>query len=69
MKQKLNWTKLPSVTRPGKFFYRAIIQGRAVTLSQSFLTGRWMLESGFTELGDFQTFAQAQDFAEKNLTA
>lgn len=59
MKQQINWTKLPSVTRPGKSFYRATVNGQSLTLLQSYLTGQWSFNER-PELGEFTTAKLAQ---------
>lgn len=54
----MKWTKLPSVTRPGKYFYRGQHNnGTTYTLLQSFLTGLWGIRVGISSVapGEFKT--------------
>ena len=37
----IKWNKLPSVTRPGKSFYRTEIKGTSWTVMQSWVSGLW----------------------------
>jgi hypothetical protein len=56
---KIQWKKLPSVTRTGKWFYRATIRGTTYTVLQSWLSGKWYYQDGCgNEAGQYDT-AQA----------
>lgn len=50
--EKLNWKKLPSVTRPGKSFYRTTVPptGPTWTVSQSWTSGRWCAENNENQI-------------------
>lgn len=56
-----NWDKLPSVTRPGKSFYRWA--EKDITVTQSFITGLWIIW-GCSELS-FASAKKAMKHAEK----
>jgi hypothetical protein len=60
------WLKLPSVTRPNKFFYNAGKGLKRVSVLQSFLTGLWNIQtvSGMVK-EDFSTAKKAMQAAEK----
>jgi hypothetical protein len=56
--KKIQWKKLPSVTREGKFFHRAVINGTTYTVLQSWLTGGWRVENnhnGLLSNSEFKT--------------
>ena len=40
-KIEIQWKKLPSVIRAGKWFYRATFPNRIITVTQSWLTDIW----------------------------
>lgn len=62
--KSLNWKKLPSVTRPGKSFYRVEIEhGPTWIVRQSFLTGFWEAGNNHNLLlatSDFKTAKAAK---------
>jgi hypothetical protein len=61
MRTKTEWKKIPSVTRPGRYFYRS---GK-VTVRQSFMTGDWSYQrEGSIEVGGFKTPDEAKAAAD-----
>ena len=66
--RKTDWVKHPSVTREGKFFYRAVVNGLRWTVLQSPLSDKWIARTdGGGEIGTFETSAKAKRAAEKAL--
>ena len=59
--QKIKWTKLPSVVREGKYFYRAIIGELGVTVQCSWMTGKWGIHAsnGFEADRQFDSAKEA----------
>ena len=61
---KNKWTKLPSVSREGKFFYYS--HNRAII--QSWMNDEWYLaENGKNSQETFKTAKEAMKFAETNV--
>ena len=67
MRSKIVWTKLPSVTRQGKWFYRAIIDGVEVTVLQSMYSGRWSAQYNGRVTDEYETSRQAKTTAEDRI--
>jgi len=64
---KAEWKKLPSVTREGKWFYRAIIDGIEVTVLQSMYSGMWLADWKGGNSGECKTAKQAMKVAENRI--
>lgn len=64
---KAEWKKLPSVTREGKWFYRAIINGVEVTVLQSMFSALWTVTWKGTITDEFKTAKQAMTIAENRI--
>jgi len=69
MTKTFNWDKLPSVTRPGKSFYRCVIpNGPSWTVAQSWISGRWCPSNnhnGILANQDFETAKSAKNAVER----
>lgn len=69
MKTNIQWNKLPSVTRPGKSFYRTVIaNGPTWTITQSWITGLWCPSNNHNGLlanTEFKTAKQARQAVER----
>jgi hypothetical protein len=63
MNQSTKWTKFPSVSRTGKFFYNS---GRRSIL-QDWSSGQWQLAENGKLSQCFDTAKQAMKFAETNV--
>lgn len=63
--QSIEWTRRPSVTRQGRFFYTATAPGgKRITVTQSWLTDRWLVREGERELPtDWASASEAKQYA------
>ena len=64
---KIKWQKIPSVTRQGKWFYRATINGVEIVILQSFLTDLWEARFPTKVSQEYKTAKQAMKFVENSI--
>lgn len=61
----IRWHKIPSVTRPNKFFYRAQISGAWFTVKENWATKLWTHDLNPEKPESFSSSQLAREAAER----